>query len=120
MQGRDVFAFTQTVVPDFINSFLNDRGLSSLNIDLFLFHQANSFIIDRLRAKLGIPKQKMPDQVIRVYGNSSSGSVPMCIANMPPQQSRIKVMACGFGVGLSWGAALFELDKLDFCEIIDF
>ena len=120
MQGRDVFAFTQTVVPDFINSFLTSHDLSVDGVDVFLFHQANSFILDRLRAKLSIPKSKVPDNVIRMYGNSSSGTIPMCISSLPPGNASLKVMACGFGVGLSWGAALFELNNLDFCQIVNF
>ncbi len=120
MQGRDVFAFTQTVVPEFMTAFLASHDLVPEDIDLFLLHQANAFIIDRLRAKLGVPKEKVPDQVIRKFGNSSSGTIPMCISNLLPIQKRVKVLACGFGVGLSWGAALFELNRLDFCEVIDF
>lgn len=120
MQGRDVFAFTQTVVPEFMTDFLARRELMPADIDLFLLHQANAFIIDRLRAKLGVPKEKVPDQVIRQFGNSSAGTIPMCISNLSPVQRSVKVLACGFGVGLSWGAALFDLHQLDFCQIIEF
>jgi len=120
MQGRDVFAFTQTVVPDFMTAFLARHDLTPVDIDLFLLHQANAFIIDRIRAKLGVPKEKVPDHVIRKFGNSSSGTIPMCISNLLPIQESVKVLACGFGVGLSWGAALFELNQLDFCKVIEF
>lgn len=120
MQGRDVFAFTQTVVPEFMTAFLVRHDLTPEDIDVFLLHQANAFILDRLRAKLGVGKEKVPDLVIRKFGNSSSGSIPMCIATSLPTLDGVKAMACGFGVGLSWGAALFELKHLDFCKVIDF
>lgn len=120
MQGRDVFAFTQTVVPEFMATFLSSRGLTPQEIDVFLLHQANAFILDRLRLKLGVDKAKVPDLVIRKFGNSSSGTIPMGIASSLPDTPCTKVMACGFGVGLSWGAALFELNGLDFCSVIEF
>ena len=120
MQGRDVFAFTQTVVPEFMAAFLSNRGLTPQEIDVFLLHQANAFILDRLRLKLGVDKSKVPDLVIRKFGNSSSGTIPMGIATSLPDALSTKVMACGFGVGLSWGAALFELNGLDFCNVIEF
>jgi len=120
MQGRDVFAFTQTVVPEFILDFLARRDLTPAGIDLFLLHQANAFILDRLRTKLGVDKAKLPDEVIRKYGNSSSGTIPMAIVTGRTPENAAKTLACGFGVGLSWGAALLELTQMEFCELIEF
>jgi 3-oxoacyl-[acyl-carrier-protein] synthase-3 len=121
MQGREVFAFTQTVVPDFILDFLGRRELVPADLDLLLLHQANAFILDRLRTKLGVGKDKLPDEVIRKYGNSSSGTIPMAIV-LACRDGRTapNTLACGFGVGLSWGAALFALDGLDFCALLDY
>lgn len=123
MQGRDVFAFTQTVVPEFILDFLGRRALAPSDMDLLLLHQANAFILDRLRIKLEVGKDRLPDEVIRKYGNSSSGTIPMAIATVwkaGTQARPARALACGFGVGLSWGAALVELQDLDFCTVIDF
>jgi len=123
MQGRDVFAFTQTVVPEFILDFLGRRALAPADMDLLALHQANAFILDRLRAKLGVGKDRLPDEVIRRYGNSSSGTIPMTIAAAGKDGAHagiVRTLACGFGVGLSWGAALFELKDLDFCTLIEF
>lgn len=120
MQGREVFAFTQTVVPDFLQKFMESLDLEAVDVGLFLLHQANSFILDRLRCKLGVSKEKVPDFVVRKYGNSSSATIPMTIASSEIVTNGIKVIACGFGVGLSWGAASFDLKNLDFCEVIDF
>jgi 3-oxoacyl-[acyl-carrier-protein] synthase-3 len=124
MQGRDVFAFTQTVVPEFILEFLGRRELTPADVDLLLLHQANAFILDRLRIKLDVAKDKLPDTVIRKYGNSSSGTIPMTIVtaygDRAASAASARALACGFGVGLSWGAALFELQSLDFCTLIDF
>jgi len=127
MQGREVFAFTQTVVPDFILDFLGRRQLAPTDLDLLLLHQANAFILDRLRTKLGVGKEQLPDEVIRKYGNSSSGTIPMAIvlacrdgrSGRSGRDAPRQALACGFGVGLAWGAALFALDGLDFCALLE-
>lgn len=124
MQGREVFAFTQTVVPEFILDFLGRRTLAPADLDLLLLHQANAFILDRLRTKLGVGKDKLPDEVIRKYGNSSSATIPMalvlaCRDGADGRGAARRVLACGFGVGLAWGAALFALDGLDFCTLLE-
>lgn len=119
MQGREVFAFTQTVVPEFILSFLARRGLRPNDMDLLLLHQANAFILDRLRTKLEVDATKLPDEVIRRYGNSSSATVPLAMALACAGREQARILACGFGVGLSWGAAMFETGALRFCEVIE-
>lgn len=123
MQGRDVFAFTQTVVADFILEFLARRDLRPADLDLLLLHQASAFILDRLRLKLEVTKDQLPDDVVRRYGNSSSGTIPMAIVEAlrgrPASSMPVRAMTCGFGVGLSWGAALVDLRGLDFCSLIE-
>lgn len=105
MNGRDVFAFTQTVVPSFLQEIIEMSGLKSSDVHRFYLHQANAFIIDRLRRKLGASTDQMPDRVIRKYGNSSSGTIPMLIATEPKGDEILRCVLGGFGVGLSWGAA---------------
>lgn len=105
MNGRDVFAFTQTVVPSFLQEIMELHDLKSSDVDRFYLHQANAFIIDRLRRKLGASADQMPDRVIRKYGNSSSGTIPMLIATEPKSDEVLHCLLGGFGVGLSWGAA---------------
>ncbi|MFT7723393.1 MAG: 3-oxoacyl-[acyl-carrier-protein] synthase III C-terminal domain-containing protein [Roseateles sp.] len=105
MNGRDVFAFTQTVVPQFLDAFIRDRGTTFSDYQRLYFHQANAFIIDRLRKKFGVNETAMPDRVVRRYGNSSSATIPMLIASEPDTSSSLHCLLSGFGVGLSWGAA---------------
>ncbi len=105
MNGRDVFAFTQTVVPTFLQEVIEADGLKTSDIDRLYLHQANAFIIDRLRKKLVASAVQMPDRVIRKYGNSSSGTIPMLIATEPKGDAILRCLLGGFGVGLSWGAA---------------
>lgn len=109
MNGRDVFAFTQTVVPEFIENFCASQGCTASDFDRLYLHQANSFIINRLRMKFSVIHQKMPDRVVRKYGNSSSGTIPMLIASEQSLQQPINCLLSGFGVGLSWGASSVKL-----------
>lgn len=111
MNGRDVFAFTQTVVPEFLSRFVNKSGATFDSLDRAYFHQANSFIIDRLRKKFGLSEKVAPDRVVRTYGNSSSATIPMLIASEDEYSRKDKCLLAGFGVGLSWGACFLSLGK---------
>jgi 3-oxoacyl-[acyl-carrier-protein] synthase-3 len=120
MKGRDVFTFTQTVVIDFISSFVKEHGVRSL--DRYFLHQANMFILERIRNKLKLTSEKLPSDVITKYGNSSAATVPMTIVEQYRTQdiSNISeyVLLAGFGVGLSWGAALLQINSMSFCDLI--
>ena len=120
MNGRDVFAFTQTRVPDFLISFCASLGREPHDYDRIFAHQANSFIIDRLRKKLKVTNYQMPDRVVRQYGNSSSATIPMLIASEPDSGLMLDCLLCGFGVGLSWGAASLFLAPSSSKGIIEF
>lgn len=121
MQGRDVFTFTQTTVIDFLLKF-RDSNCNELPA-MYFFHQANLFILDRLRKALKVDANLLPTDVISLYGNSSSATIPMAIVLSFRDKQFIcegkQFMLAGFGVGLSWGAALVKLDKLNFCKLIE-
>lgn len=121
MQGRDVFTFTQTTVINFLSEF-RSRHCKEFPA-MYFFHQANLFILDRLRKALKISETELPTDVITQYGNSSSATIPMAILlahkNVKDRILGKQVLLSGFGVGLSWGAALVNLDKLEFCKIIE-
>lgn len=119
MNGRDVFAFTQTVVPRFIEDFLIkiDRDIKSF--DKVFAHQANAFIIDRLRKKFDLSLESMPDRVVRNYGNSSSATIPMLLATEAKDMEDIDCLLVGFGVGLSWGACSVKIATSAFQGILE-
>jgi 3-oxoacyl-[acyl-carrier-protein] synthase III len=121
MQGRDVFTFTQTTVINFLTDFRN-RHCNQMPV-MYFFHQANLFILDRLRKALKVTENELPTDVISNYGNSSSATIPMAIITSYERAKEsfvsAPVMLAGFGVGLSWGAALVKLDKLDCCKLIE-
>jgi len=80
-------------------------------VDYFLFHQANQFIIEHLRKKMRLPKDKVP-VVMNRFGNTGGGSLPLTITQAPldrPNDKFLQVVLLAFGVGLSWGAATVAL-----------
>ncbi len=121
MQGRDVFTFTQTTVINFLLDF-RDR-YCDVNPSRYYCHQANFFILDRIRKALGAEVSEFPTDVISLYGNSSSATIPMSIITSFEKSKETlynnNVMLAGFGVGLSWGAALLRLDCIEYCKLIE-
>ena len=82
-------------------------------MDWFVFHQANLRIIDSAAAKLKIPENKLYKN-IQMYGNTSGASIGICIAEMREKgllKNGMKVVCCGFGAGLTYGAAVFTVGE---------
>ncbi len=110
MDGRAVFKWAVRVLSDGVNDVLAHAGLSASDVDLLVLHQANIRIIDAAVADLGIDREKVVVNLDR-YGNTSAGSIPLALAEAH-QQGRIKrgdkIVLCGFGAGLAWGAAVLN------------
>lgn len=110
MNGPEIFNFTLDIVPDTVKSLLARAKLSMDDIDLFVFHQANKFMLDSLRDKIGIPDEKfyvnMEDK-----GNTVSATIPIAMKDAL-DEGRIrrgdKLMLVGFGVGYSWAGCIVE------------
>ncbi len=114
MDGREVFSFTLTAVPQSVNGVLEKAGLSLDDIDLFVFHQANRFMLDHLRKQLHIPAEKF-FLAFEHCGNTVSSTIPIALnhaalAGRLPQGA--VVMLVGFGVGLSWAATIYRVTAL--------
>lgn len=120
LNGVDVFNFSLKEVAPNINELLNFSELSSKNIDYFIFHQANKLINESIRKKLKLPLEKVPYS-IENYGNTSSASIPVTIlaalAESLEHQNK-KLLLSGFGVGLSWGAAIIDFNNVVCLPII--
>lgn len=110
MNGTEIFTFTLKSVPQLLSQVLEKNRLDVADIDLFIFHQANKYMLDHLRKKLDIPEGKF-----YIYmedcGNTVSSTIPIALKNAL-EQRRIgagdKVLLAGFGVGYSWGATLLQ------------
>jgi 3-oxoacyl-[acyl-carrier-protein] synthase-3 len=110
MAGGEIFNFTLSAVPKSIQALLEKACLSIEQIDLFVFHQANRFMLDHLRKRLKIPAEKF--QVSMAHcGNTVSSTIPIALKEAQ-REGRLKngatVMLVGFGVGYSWGATLLR------------
>ena len=123
MDGSAVFNFVLTEVPELIGSLLTETGTSVEDVDAFLCHQPNRFMLNKLADKLGVPHEKLPSNVVGEFGNSSGVTIPMAaVSNLADRliAERLRVCLSGFGVGLTWGSMLMDLGPLEFCEMIEF
>jgi 3-oxoacyl-[acyl-carrier-protein] synthase-3 len=110
MNGRQVFKFATRVLVSSAERVLEQAGLSSGDVDVYVPHQANVRIIDHAVAKLGIPKERVVVNVDR-YGNTSSASIPLALADALAEGRVHKgdtVLLTGMGAGLTWGSAVMN------------
>ncbi|WP_165847948.1 ketoacyl-ACP synthase III [Paraburkholderia lacunae] len=110
MDGAQVMSFALEQVPLAVNAFLATHRLTLDEVPLFLFHQANRFMLHYLARKLGIAPQRMPVSVGAV-GNTGPSSIPLTVSLAAAETGwrHQGVLACGFGVGLSVGVARLSL-----------
>jgi 3-oxoacyl-[acyl-carrier-protein] synthase-3 len=110
MNGREVFKFATRVLVTSARRLLDQLGMTVADVDLYVPHQANVRIIDHAVQKLGIPHEKVVVNVDR-YGNTSSGSIPLALADAVRQRRVRKgdiVLMTGMGAGLTWGSGVLE------------
>lgn len=111
MNGSKIFNFTIKRVPPLIEVTLAAAGESIDDVDYFIFHQSNRFIMHHLAKKTGIPKQKMP-MTIEEFGSAGGPSVPLTITQgllERPTDRALRLLLISYGVGLSWASALIHL-----------
>lgn len=123
MDGTAVFNFVQVEVPPMIRDLLQTARADMKDVDYFLFHQPNRFMLQKLADQMGVPYEKMPSNIVEHYGNSSGVTIPMAIVhNLRERLLAGSINAClaGFGVGLTWSSMLMRLGPLDFCELVDY
>jgi 3-oxoacyl-[acyl-carrier-protein] synthase-3 len=110
MNGREVFKFATRVMVSSAEAILGECGRTVADIDVYVPHQANVRIIDHAAKKLGIPQEKTVVNVEK-YGNTSSGSIPLALADAADDGRLVPgklVLLTGMGAGLTWGSALIE------------
>jgi 3-oxoacyl-[acyl-carrier-protein] synthase-3 len=109
MNGGAIVSFTLKAVPAAIDKLLTTAKLSLDDIDLFVFHQASAFILDKLRNKIGIPPERFVVE-LETCGNTVSSTIPIALQRQVGQPSGDRLaMLVGFGVGYSWAAACVRL-----------
>ena len=109
MDGQEIFVFTLTKVPKMVKDVLMKNGLQKEDIDLFVFHQANKYMLEHLRKKLKIEDDKFFVNFEKI-GNTVSSTIPIALCDAKDQGLlRGNVLLAGFGVGLSWGATVIKV-----------
>lgn len=104
MNGPEIFNFTAKAVPELISKTLEKNNESMESIDQFIFHQANTFMLEYLRKKINIAKNKFLIDMEN-YGNTVSSTIPIALKNRTDKSLEDnKILLAGFGVGYSWGA----------------
>jgi 3-oxoacyl-[acyl-carrier-protein] synthase-3 len=110
MNGREVFKFATRVLVQSAQDVLAHCKATVEDVDVYVPHQANVRIIDHATKKLGFPSEKVVMNVDR-YGNTSSGSIPLALADAVADGRLRKgrlVLMTGMGAGLTWGSALMR------------
>lgn len=120
LNGPDVFIFGITKAPKSINSLIDYFDLDKKDIDYLLLHQANLLMNNKIRKKVGIDEDKVPYSLDE-FGNTASASIPLTLVSRLQDKvvsSKQRFLACGFGVGLSWGSVYFETNGITCPSII--
>lgn len=110
MDGKAIFSFTAFAVPGLVKEVLQKHSLETADIDLFVFHQANEFMLHTLRKRCGIPENKFY-VYISSCGNTVSSTIPIALKQALSTgaiRPGNRVLVAGFGVGLSMGATILQ------------
>ncbi|MBV8328639.1 ketoacyl-ACP synthase III [Chryseobacterium sp.] len=103
MNGPKIFDFTSKAIPGLVAENLKINGFEKADIDTYIFHQANTFMLDFLRKRINIPTENFVVDMLD-YGNTVSSTIPIALKNSLESRQLQNIMLVGFGVGYSWGA----------------
>ncbi|MEG2184750.1 MAG: 3-oxoacyl-[acyl-carrier-protein] synthase III C-terminal domain-containing protein [Cloacibacillus sp.] len=123
MDGSAVFNFVMEEVPGLIEALLGEADCTHSDVDYYLFHQPNRFMLEKLADAMNVSRDKMPSNVVEVYGNSSGTTIPAAIGlNLSDEicERTLKICFAGFGVGLTWTSVLMNVGPMKFCETFEY
>lgn len=110
MDGPKVWDFAMDTVPRVMRALAAEHALSPSDLDLVILHQSNLRMIEAIMATLALPMERAVT-TLETLGNTAAASIPITLQRAQ-ETGRLRpgsrVMLCGFGGGLSWGAALLE------------
>jgi 3-oxoacyl-[acyl-carrier-protein] synthase-3 len=110
MNGAEVFNFTLTMVPPLVEETMRNNALRIEQIDLFVFHQANKFMLNTLRKLCRIESERFY-YCMEDVGNTVSNSIPIALKKARDEaaiKQNAKVLVAGFGVGYSWAGCVLQ------------
>jgi 3-oxoacyl-[acyl-carrier-protein] synthase-3 len=109
MNGSEIFLFTLASVPILVKNTLEKNNMSPDDIGLYIFHQANKFMLDNIRKKTKIEIDKFYTY-LENCGNTVSSTIPIALYHAK-KENKLKenILLAGFGVGYSWGGTIIKL-----------
>jgi 3-oxoacyl-[acyl-carrier-protein] synthase III len=112
MNGSEIFNFSNQAVPDLVENVLIKNKLSKEDINYFVFHQANKYMLDYIRRKINIPSDKFIYYIENV-GNTVSSTIPIAMKEtiLKSKLNAEKILLAGFGVGYSWAGCVLDASK---------
>jgi len=123
MDGDSIFNFVQQEVPIMVDDLLEKAKTTKDKVDYFMFHQPNKFILERLADKMTIGYDKMPNNIVGIFGNSNGVTIPLNLTyNLGNKliNNSYDICLAGFGVGLAWSSMLLKIGGLSFCKMIEY
>jgi 3-oxoacyl-[acyl-carrier-protein] synthase-3 len=120
MNGGEIFTFTLREVPTLVQNAREDAGWEIEDVDAFVFHQANRFMLQHLAKKMKLPQDRVV-VALENFGNTSSASIPLAITHSLATRLKtesLRLMLVGFGVGYSWGAIALSCGPLILPDLI--
>jgi 3-oxoacyl-[acyl-carrier-protein] synthase-3 len=123
IDGLAVFTFAISKPAKTVANLMEELHIDKDNdIDYYLIHQANKLIVDRLVKKLKLPAEKVPYN-LEEFGNTGGASVPGLMVTrlreQLQQEGNKRLLCSSFGLGLSWGTMLLNVEKLVIPELIE-
>jgi len=120
LDGAKVYEFTIDRVPDMTKELMKKSSWSVEEIDAFVFHQANQYIMRNLARMSKIPMPKLPVSLDE-FGNTSSASIPLTMVTRMQDtlEKSAKLVLVGFGVGLAWSAVALEWNNGIICPLVE-
>jgi 3-oxoacyl-[acyl-carrier-protein] synthase-3 len=122
LEGMDVFGFGISQAPKTVKELFEYSSLDNESIDYAIFHQANKMMNEMIRKKLKLTPEKVPYSLDK-FGNTSSASIPITLVTQLKnnlQYGSYRLLLCGFGVGLSWGACYLQTKNLTILDLIEY
>ncbi|WPP01288.1 ketoacyl-ACP synthase III [Pseudomonas sp. HR96] len=121
LDGPAVLSFSTQRVPPAVKTLLEYANAPIDSVDYFIFHQANRMINETIRKKLGLEPERVPS-TLRDFGNTSGASLPVTMTARIHEQLGAglnRLILCGFGIGLSWGTCLVDIENAKFPALIE-
>jgi 3-oxoacyl-[acyl-carrier-protein] synthase-3 len=108
MNGSEIFNFTLETVPELVDNVIEKNGLNNDSVDLYVFHQANKYMLDCLFDLMEIEEGKAFVYMSEV-GNTVSSTIPIALCEAKKEHKLVgNVLIAGFGVGYSWGGCILK------------